>query len=120
MMIGFRLVLGYVLIIASGLILYLVIPIALSFGIIAASLLAVPILSLTLIGYSLIAKLSVGQFLKWLFSALIMILLIWSILLLVELRILLWSFLALSFGLSFYWYYRKYKSRKSLESGSEI
>jgi len=119
-MISFRSVLGYVLIVASGLVLYLVISIALSFGIIAASFVAVPILSLAVIGYSLVAKLSVGQFLEWLFSALIMIILIWSMLLPVDLRLLLWSFLAISFGLSFYWYYRKYNSRKPLESGSRI
>jgi hypothetical protein len=41
-MINFRSVLGYVLIIASGLVLYHVIPIALPFSIFAASFVAVP------------------------------------------------------------------------------
>ena len=110
---------GCMLIVTGALLFYFIIPTVLSFGLFATCLVSWPILAVAVIGYSLIVPLSSRKFFEWLFSAMIITLLPWIVVLSKELQTLLGSLLTFGFILSFSWYYRRYKSDKSVKSDQE-
>lgn len=101
--------LGCLLIVASAPLFYFVIPIALLYGLFIAYLATWPIFFIALMGFSLILKMSFIDAVKMLFSAMIVTLLPWIVVLPSDLQIL--SEILLGFGFTvslLYWYYRRY------------
>ena len=102
---------GFLLIVASGLLLFFIIAYALDIGLFFAFFLTVLGLSVAVAGYSLIAKFSLERFMEWFLSSTFLLLAVWTFVLPLELAILLGIVLTISLLLSFYWYY--YQRHKS-------
>jgi len=105
-----RLVIGSLLIVVSGLLLFFIIAYALDMGLFFAFFLIVLGLSVAVAGYSLIAKFSLERFVEWFLSSMFLLLVLWTFVLPLELAVLLGSLLTISLLLSFYWYYQRRKS----------
>jgi membrane protein implicated in regulation of membrane protease activity len=107
---------GYTLIIVSALLFLLIIPEALTYSLLVTSLAIVPIIAVGVVGYSLITPYSLKQFIEWLISALIVVLLPFAFILPTEYQILVGILLIIAIALLFYWGYKKIKKEQKEES----
>lgn len=103
---------GYTLMIACALLFFFIIPEALTYGLLITSLVIVAIAAVGVVGYSLISPYSFKQFIGWLISALIVVLLPFAFILPTELQILTGSLLIVAIILLFHWGYKKITKNK--------
>ena len=107
-----RKVAGYILMAISAILLLLIIPEALTYGLLVTSLVMVLVIAVGVAGYAQISPMSLKRFIEWLISAFIVVLLPFAFILPTEYQILIGSLLIIAIALLFYWGLQKIKKEQ--------
>jgi hypothetical protein len=103
---------GYILIIVSAILFLFIIPEALTYGLLITSLVIVLVIAVGVAGYAQISPMSLKQFIGWLISAFIVVLLPFAFILPTEYQVLIGSLLIIAIALLSYWGYQKIKKEQ--------